>query len=271
MKRPSSWQRTLELMTGDPRMKYRNWFRNLAVALVLSLALAACAAKKPPAKPTGPTPEQLAAAAAEKAAEEKAEADRVAAEQDALAKQAEEEEAARQKAIAASQLPKEFGTPQSTGAAPEGKSGEMREEKSGVNVTAIAPVYVPQKLPPPNIPGATPYDKAFPAIQDKVVRIGIMSGSSQAESAQIVSRMLSDEERKYMEETLGLGMKIAYVSETDLPQTQRTRVKYRPEFLKAAVHIAALLPQPQQLAILSEADATRHGVDILVQIGTDLH
>lgn len=131
-------------------------------------------------------------------------------------------------------------------------------------------MYVPQKLPPPNTPGGTPYDKAFPPLKDHIVRVGIVSAASQAEAGQGLARMLSQEERKYMEDTLGLGMRVSYVSESAAPPPRHTRIDYRPGFLKAAVEIAALLPQPQRVDAMSEAEAARHNVDVLVRIGTDL-
>ena len=248
-----------------------------AFVLVCLVALAMAAGPGCSTRRQGPTPEQRAAA--QRAQEEKEAAERIAAEQEALAKKAQEEEAKRTKAIEDAKLPPEFGTPSVL--APAG--GEAAANAAGApgapdevsaaaapKVATIAPVLVPQKLPPTQVPGAKPYDEAFPPIPDRVVRIGIMSGSSQAPSAQNLARMLSGEDRKYMEETLGLGVKIAYVSETDRPEIRRTRVRYRQQFLRAAVHIAALLPQPQQLGAMSDAEAERHGVDVLVQIGTEL-
>jgi hypothetical protein len=115
-----------------------------------------------------------------------------------------------------------------------------------------------------------PYDQAFPPAKDHVVRVGIMSGSSEEGAGAILARMFSAEDRKYLEDTLGLGVQIAYVSETDRPRTTRSRVMYRPQFMKAAVEIAALIPQPQSIEVLSEEEAAKRKVDILVQIGTDL-
>jgi hypothetical protein len=247
-----------------------------ALICAVALIVAGCSGGRQGGKPVGPTQEQIAAAAAKRAQEEKAAADQMAAEQDALAKQAEQEEARRQAQIEADKLPPEFGTPSTI--AGTGESKEMGTATSANDIAAaaapkivtIAPVLVPQKLPPPVNPDATPYDKAFPPLEDHAVRIGIISGSSQATAAQSLARMLSNEDRKYLEDTLGLGVKVAYVSETNRPETRQTQVHYRPDFLKAAVQIAALLPPPQKLDVMSDAEATRHGVDVLVQVGTDL-
>jgi hypothetical protein len=274
--------------------------RACAFGCLVALAGAACSGNaSAPSKPSKSAASAEQAAAAQVAQEEREAAARMAAEQDALAKQAEEEEAKRAQAIEKAKLPTEFGTPSvlaeagapapgpdgaasvgaasagaaSAGAPPAGAPGEAADEVAAAaapKVTAIAPVLVPEKLPPPQAAGAKPYDEAFPPIADRVVRIGIVSGSSQAASAQNLARMLSGEDRKYMEETLGLGVQIAYVSETGRPEVPRTRVRYRPQFLKAAVHIAALLPEPQLLGAMSDAEAASHGVDVLVQIGTEL-
>ena len=269
--------------------------RACAFGCLVALAGAACSGNaSAPSKPAKSAASAEQAAAAQVAQEEREAAARMAAEQDALAKQAEEEEAKRAQAIEKAKLPAEFGTPSvlaeagapapgpdgaasvgaaSAGAPPAGAPGEAADEVAAAaapKVTAIAPVLVPEKLPPPQAAGAKPYDEVYPQIADRVVRIGIVSGSSQAASAQNLARMLSGEDRKYMEETLGLGVQIAYVSETGRPEVPRTRVRYRPQFLKAAVHIAALLPEPQLLGAMSDAEAASHGVDVLVQIGTEL-
>jgi hypothetical protein len=246
--------------------------------------VAACSSK--PSQPPPPTTEQQAAARRQ---QEQQEAARIAAEQDALARRAEEQERRRKEEIEAKQLPSEFGTAAPLGdvtpvplppepaepgaapaAAPSPAAAAPQAPAAPPSVAAIAPVYVPQKLPPPVTPGGVPYDKAFPPLKDRTVRVGIVSGASQAQAGQGLARMLSQEERKYMEDTLGLGMRVAYVSETAEPPPRRTRIAYRSGFLKAAVHIAALLPQPQQVDAMSEAEAARHNVDVLVRIGTDL-
>lgn len=229
------------------------------VGLVI-LSLAACSSKRAPRKPLPTTAEQ---AAATREQEEQDWARRVAEQQDALAKQAEDEEQRKEQKIENSKLPAEFGAPATLQA---GKPGQQQVPFAA----ATTPVYVPQRMPPLSTPDSVPYDKAFPPVQDRFVRVGIMSGSSQASAGQNLARMLSQEERKYMEDTLGLGMKIAFVSETDRPQTRRTRIRYRAPYLKTAVDIAALLPAPQQIEPMSDADAARQGVDVLVQIGTDL-
>ncbi|MFI5399530.1 MAG: LytR C-terminal domain-containing protein [SAR324 cluster bacterium] len=239
----------------------------------MGLALAACSRRPTaPAKPAAPTPEQ---GAVTQRAQEQKETERAAAERDARAKQAAEEAKRRQQAES-EKLPPEFGTPSAIAGqgeqAPEPGGAPMGEGAAPAtsNVQTVAPVYVPQKLPPPQVEGATPYDQSFPPIADRVVRVGIVSGTSQAASAKNVARMLTTEDRKYLEETLGLGVRIAYVSETNQPETGRTRVYYRPQFFKAAVQIAALLPRSQQVIAMSDAEALRHGVDVLVQVGTDL-
>jgi hypothetical protein len=239
--------------------------RRSALAGVLVLALAGCAAKAPVVQ----APEQAASqAAAAKQKEEQETAARIAAEQDALAKKAEESEKRQVQEVEGQKLPPEFGTPQVIGPVP-GKSSATATPAVG-GVTTVTPVPVPTPDAPLSPTGAVPFDKAFPPIRDRVVRIGILSGASQAGSGQNLARMLVQEEKKYMEETLGLGVKVSFVSETDRPQTRRTLVRYRGAFLKAAVHIAALLPQPQQIESMADAEADRHGVDILVQMGTEL-
>lgn len=217
--------------------------------------------------PRPPTKEELAAQAAAKQKQEAQDfANQIAAEQDALAKQAEDEELSQKRKVEESRLPPEFGASSpllgvrqpSGGAAPLGPPA------------GVAPVYVPRRIPPDQAEGAVPYDQAFPPLKDRVVRIGIVSGSSAAGSGESLARMLTTEDRKYLEETLGLGIKVAYVSETERAETRRSRVFYRVPFMKAAVHIATLMPQPQTIEVMSEDEAARHQVDILVQIGTDL-
>lgn len=255
--------------------------RAWVIGCLIAVSVAACASK--PKGPPPPTPEQQAAARRQ---QEQQEADRIAAEQDALARRAEEQERQKKAAAEAKLLPSEFGTPAplvdvtpvapatepaESGAAPgAGETATAPASPQVPGVAAVAPVYVPQKMPPLTVPGAEPYDKAFPPARDHLLRVGIVSDASQAQAGQGLARMLSQEERKYMEDTLGLGIRVAYVTETSEPPPRRTRIGYRPGFLKAAVHIAALLPQPQQVVAMSESDAARHNVDVLVRIGTDL-
>lgn len=255
-----------------PRGLYR-LIRVAAIGCLAALALSACAGRpSKPAKPSRPPPEQPAAA---QQAQKEKQAQQAAADREAQAKQA-QQEARRRQEEENEKLPPEFGTPSviagqgEQAAQPGGAPSGEEAAPAAPNVQTVAPVYVPQKLPPPNVQGTTPYDQAFPPIPDRVVRVGIVSGTSQAASARDVARMLSTEDRKYLEDTLGLGVRIAYVSETDRLQTGRTRVYYRPQFFKAAVQIAALLPQSQQVIAMSDADALRHGVDVLVEVGTDL-
>lgn len=238
---------------------------------VLLMALTACAAA--PSQPPRPTPEELQRQA------EKAELERLrAAEQERLAKEEAErkaaEEAQRQKEAQA--LPPEFGKAQPPTAAALPPAEAAAPAAPSPSASAVPMV---QALPPliASSPAAVteaptvPYDQAFPPIPDRLLRVAVVSAPSQANVAERIGTMLTVTEKERLERSLGMGLRIAYLSQSDRDPKRQTRIQYREKYLQAAVRLAGLIPQAQRVERMSEADANRMGVDVLIQVGADLN
>jgi hypothetical protein len=237
--------------------------------VVLLLALAACTAA--PDKPAGPAQEELQRQA------EKAELERLrAAERERLAKEEAErkaaEEAQREKESQA--LPPEFGKPQPPTAAvlPPSEAATTTPPigAAAPAVSAVPPLIASSPAGVTEAP-TVPYDQAFPPIPDRLLRVAVVSAPSQANVAERIGTMLAVTEKERLERSLGMGLRIAYLSQSDRDPKRQTRIQYREKYLQAAVRLAGLIPEAQRVERMSEADANRMGVDVLIQVGADLN
>jgi hypothetical protein len=231
--------------------------RTPILVLAVLVALAGCFGGS--AKPKGPTPEQ------QKEEAEHAELERLRAVE--AQRQAQEEadrkaaaEAQRQKEAA--QLPPEFGN-----AKPPDKPAQPPSQATPES--AIAPVIAGTTQGGAEAP-TVPYDQAFPPIPDRVLRVAVVSAPSQANVAEKIGTMLSVTERESLERALGMGLRIAYLSQKDRDPKQETRIKYREKYLQAAVQLAGKIPQAQKVERMRDEEATRMGVDVLIQVGSDI-
>jgi len=234
--------------------------RTPLLILAMLVALAGCfgsGATKP--GPSGPTPEQ------QKQEAEHAELERLRAEE--AQRQAQDEanrkaaqEAEKQKEAAA--LPAQFGTAKPPDAAAQPPSEATPESK-------VPPVIAGTAAADAEAP-TVPYDQAFPPIPDRVLRVAVVSAPSQANVAERIGTMLSVTERESLERALGMGLKIAYLSQKDRDPKQETRIKYREKYLQAAVQLAGKIPQAQRVERMRDEEATRMGVDVLIQVGSDI-
>ncbi len=227
--------------------------RSPFVILLVVFALTACGGSKP----AGPTPEEAKRQAdlAELDRLRTAEKDRVA--QDEAQKKADEQRRQQEESKKEqTALPAEFGKP-----APPAKE----QQPAGA-----APLIVGTPAQGTEQP-AVPYDQAFPPIPDRTVRIAVVSAPSQANVAERIGVMLSETERDNIERSLGMGLRIAYLSQADRDPKLATRIQYREKFLVAAVRLARVIPQAQRVERMSEEDANRNGVDVMIQVGSDLH
>jgi hypothetical protein len=274
--------------------------RTPIVIFALLLAVAACG----PSKPAGPTPEDL------KRQAEQTELQRLrAAEQERVAKEEAErkvaEEAKRQQEAVA--LPPEFGQPKPPAAAAKAPSGAAPAAGAPPAAAAPAPTAAAASAAVAGVASAetsaaasssagtragaastvapliassaagtseaptVPYDQAFPPIPDRLLRVAVVSAPSQANVAERIGTMLSVTERDRLENALGMGLQIAYLSQAERDPKLQTRIQYREKFLQAAVRLASVIPQAQKVERMTESDANRMGVDVMIQVGTDLH
>jgi hypothetical protein len=224
--------------------------RTPLVILAVLLAVTACG----PKKPAPPTPEEQKRQAeqAELQRLRNSETERIAKEEAArTAEQDQRREEQRRKEE--SELPKAFGKP----APPAPPPPEAAPLIAGTPATGT-------EQP------AVPYDQAFPPIPDRVVRVAVVSAPSQANVAERIGVMLSETERENLERSLGMGLRIAYLSQADRDPKRETRIQYREKFMQAAVRMASVIPQTQRVERMSDDEANRAGVDVMIQVGSDL-
>jgi len=168
-----------------------------------------------------------------------------------------------------SALPGEFGKP----GAPQGTSHPAATQPSG------APATLPP--PPPGTVGADPipaagtfqplpYDQALPPLPDRVVRIAVLGAPSQRGASERIGTMLATGGQDGLEKSLGVAVRILFLSQTEGRASRLTRVRYRDKYLKAALRVARSIPQSQKVEPMKEEEADRYGVDVLVYVGLDL-
>jgi hypothetical protein len=220
---------------------HRNLVSVALVAMLVVTALAACSSSEP----QGPTAEDKA-----KQAQAAAEQSRKAAEAEQRAKEeaARRAEEQRRQGIERAKLPQEFA---SKGAAAPA-AAETKPAAEGAGAALV------------------PYDQAFPPIPDRVLRVAVLSAPSQAALSRDVGVTLAETHREELERDLGMGIRVAFISQDDEPASEVTRVRYRNKFLQAAVRVASLLPSAQRVERMSDEEANRMGVDLLVLVGWDL-
>jgi hypothetical protein len=118
---------------------------------------------------------------------------------------------------------------------------------------------------------AVPYDQAFPPIPDRLLRVAVVSAPSQANVAERIGVMLTETERDNLERSLGMGLRVAYLSQSDRDPNRQTRIQYREKYMQAAVRLASVIPEAQRVERMSDDEASRTGVDVLIRVGSDLH
>jgi hypothetical protein len=243
--------------------------RPSVLLLALLVALSGCFGS---AKTAAPTQEQTQAQAEKEELERlrQAEKDRVAQEE-AFRKVQDEKRKDEERKKAETALPGDFGKPvppaeaaagaRPAGAQPAGASGQSLGAPPLIAGTPSAGTEQP----------AVPYDQAFPPIPDRLLRVAVVSAPSQANAAERIGVMLSQTERDNLERSLGMGLRIAYLSQSDRAAKSATSIQYRDKFMQAAVRLAGVIPEAQRVERMTESEANRMGVDVLINVGADLH
>jgi len=230
--------------------------RKFALLLALSVALAACGASSR----TTQTPEQKQALAEKEELDRlrQAEKDRKTQEE-AFQRVQEEKRQEEERKKAETALPGGFG-----------KSAPPDAAAQGSQPVPMAPLIAGTAAAGTEAP-TVPYDQAFPPIPDRLLRVAVVSAPSQANAAERIGVMLAETERDNLERSLGMGLRIAYLSQADRDAQSRTSIQYRDKFMQAAVRLAGVIPEAQKVERMTESEASRMGVDVLINIGADLH
>lgn len=227
----------------------------LALALLLGLAVAACSSSEPEA-PAGQQP----AAEGEGAP---AEGQGAAAEGEAGAamegKAPKGEGAAMEggKAMEGSAAMEEA---KEGGMAKEGMAGMEKESMGG------APPAPPFQRPPPD--SRVPYEKAFPEDfnRNQPIRVGLLASPVNPAMGERIAVIIGKFHRQRIESSLGQRVQISFVSRSSSRNGPKTVIHYRPDYLKAALKVAAVMPGQEVVERMSGEELERT-VDIIVYLG----
>ena len=116
-----------------------------------------------------------------------------------------------------------------------------------------------------------PFEKAFPEEARKIrpVRIAVLSSPNRPQAGQQVALILGTYQRPRLERILGRKVKIAFVSQSSKPHKAQTVILYRPDFLKAAIQAASVMPGAQVVERMTEPELSQEGMDIIIYVGED--
>ena len=136
--------------------------------------------------------------------------------------------------------------------------------------TAAEPRMERSPEPPPQ-DKRIPFEKAFPEEARKIrpVRIAVLSSPNRPQAGQQVALILGTYQRPRLERILGRKVKIAFVSQSSKPHKAQTVILYRPDFLKAAIQAASVMPGAQVVEPMTEPELSREGTDIIIYVGED--
>ena len=113
-----------------------------------------------------------------------------------------------------------------------------------------------------------PYEEAVPPPpQPPTVRVAVLSSQSQPEKGQNIALILGTYRRDMLEELMGMAVEIAYISHMKQDVTRQSAIHFRPNFLRAAVSVASVLPREQDLRPMSADEQRQESVDLLVYVG----
>lgn len=161
----------------------------------------------------------------------------------------------------------EDAQPQDAAAAEGGQVAEATE-------TAAEEPPPPDESPPPPEPEVEriPYAKAFPEDfkQVRPVRIAVLASPNRPAAGEQVAMILGEFQRQKLERKLGKPIRIAYVSRSSRRHKRQTQIRYRPDYLKAALQVARAIPYEQVVEPMSPAELLQEEVDVFIYIGEDV-
>jgi hypothetical protein len=135
-----------------------------------------------------------------------------------------------------------------------------------------APLAVQEAQPEPPQEAGIPYEKAFPEAFEKVqpVRIGVLSSPQGPAAGDQIALILTNFQRKRLERALGASVEVAFVSRSNKKHKRKTHIRYRPNFLKAAIQVATVIPREQVVEPMTEQELQREEVDMFIYVGTSV-
>lgn len=169
--------------------------------------------------------------------------------------------------------------------AAEAEEGTQEEPVEGTTAEApgAAPPAQPVRPAEPEAPAAPPpeqqaaaeripYEKAFPDEFRKrlPVRIGLLASPVRPGMGEKVAAILRNYQRGRLERELGQRVQISFVSRSTRKHGSRTIIHYRPNFLKAAIKVASVVPREGVVEPMSARELERSGVDVIVYLGDRL-
>ena len=122
---------------------------------------------------------------------------------------------------------------------------------------------------PPPPPRAKPYEEVAPAGPQlpTAVRVAVLSSRGRVAAGQQMALILSNYQRKRLEKELGRPVEVAFVSSSSKKHGPKTQIRYRPKYLKAAIHLATAIPHEQELEPMRPEELERRGVDVFIYVG----
>ena len=198
-----------------------------------------------------------------------------------IEKKKDQEQTEEEDVLAESDVPKE--EPEKTEGDPPPVSPDPGQAQGAV-AQPPPPEIEPVMLPPPStetmssVPETTsqqddgegiPYQEAFPEDfkKEQPVRIAVLSSPARPAAGQRIGMILGKFQKKRLEKALGRKVMVAYVSRSTKKHGENTIIRYRPDFLKAAIQVAAVLPKNQVVEAMQPSDMALHEVDVIVYLG----
>ena len=163
------------------------------------------------------------------------------------------------------------GMPQA-GNMPAGKmpAGKMPADKMPAGVASMAKTRNAPRAAANTMITLVPFESAVPPLpKEPVLRVAVLSDIGQPEKADRVALIIGNYTRQFLENRLGVVVKIAYVAQVERNITRQSVIRYRPKFFRAAVTIAKVLPRDQALSPMTARELSQQDVDLVVYIGRD--
>jgi hypothetical protein len=192
------------------------------------------------------------------------------------------------------------GSSEPEGPTPEQKAGadkQRAEEAAAAQAAAAAALAAPEPVAPPAPPPppaiteesipefkylegaeagqAGPSDQLALAApgqrglaQPGQVRVAVLYGPGQERSAVGVATVIDTWRKDQLAKSVGMPVKVAFLSRHDQSAGRENRIRYRPGALKAALQVAEVLPGEQSLEPMSAEEETRSAVDLVIYLGT---